>query len=169
MKIGQRLILGCLMIMVLIGLIEYICLQQFHKIAEPLNNEIPKSIKVVSEASQLDSMAQFIRYYDEVLTQSARNYAFTGDRKWEQRYREVEPKLNKIIKHAIESGDEREKEFFSSVDKGNRALVQMEHTAPKEAKVKYENTKKFMLKNCPPLKKLFDKENQKARLPRSRE
>lgn len=27
---------------------------------------------------------QLMRYYDEVLTQSARNYAFTKDKKWEK-------------------------------------------------------------------------------------
>ena len=38
-------------------------------------------------------------------------------------------------------------------------LGQMEGTAPKKAKVKYQNTQEFMLKNCPQLKKLIDKEN----------
>ncbi len=35
-----------------------------------------------------------------------------------------------------------------------RALVQMEHTAPKKAKVKYQNTKEFMLESCALLKTL---------------
>jgi len=63
------------------------------------------------------------------LTQSARNYAFTGDKKWEERYREVEPKLDTDIKHAIEKGDEKDKEFFKSVDNANIALVEMEYQA----------------------------------------
>ena len=32
---------------------------------------------------------QLMRYYEEVLAQSARNYAFTGDKKWEQRWSQV--------------------------------------------------------------------------------
>ncbi len=40
------------------------------------------------------------------------------------------------------------------------AVVKMEHTAPEKAKVKYKNTKKFILESCPRLKKLVDKENQ---------
>ena len=41
---------------------------------------------------------QLMRYYEEVLTQSARNYAFTQDKKWEQRYITIEPESDKIIK-----------------------------------------------------------------------
>lgn len=126
MKISHRLILGIMMTVVLVGALGYICLYQFRKIAGPLNNEIPETVRVVSKASRLDGMAQFIRYYDEVLTQSARNYAFTQDEKWQQRYNEIAPKLDEIIKQAIESGDRKDKEFFSSVDKANLALVEME-------------------------------------------
>ncbi len=75
-------------------------------------------------------------------------------------------------------GDEKRKLLAWRLDKYNKntnikttgdyylwnALVQMEQEAPEEARGKYDNTKKFMLKNCPPLKKLFDKENQKAGL-----
>jgi PAS domain S-box-containing protein len=92
-----------------------------------LNKNIPESIEAVAETSHLDVLAQLIRYYDEILTQSARNYAFTQDKKWEQRYSSVEPKLDKIIKEAIKKGDERDKEFFLSVDKANLALVKMEY------------------------------------------
>lgn len=127
MKIGQKLILGFVGIALLVGVVGYISLNQLSKIAQPLNVDIPKSIKEIIETSHLDGLAQFIRYYDEVLTQSARNYAFTQDKKWEQRYRGVEPKLYKIIKEAIEKGDEKDKEFFSSVDKANLALVDMEY------------------------------------------
>lgn len=40
------------------------------------------------------------------------------------------------------------------------ALVQMEHTAPKKAKVKYQKTKEFMLESCPRLKTLVDEEDK---------
>ena len=126
MKISQRLILSFLVTVVLVGLVGYTCFHQFRKISEPLHNEVPQSIKGLSEASRLDSMAQFIRYYDEVLTQSARNYAFTQDPKWQQRYNEIAPKLDEIIAQAIEHGSDEDKAFFSSVNKANLALVEME-------------------------------------------
>ena len=127
MKIRQKLTLGFLTVVLLVGAVGYICLYQLYRIAEPLNKDIPEAVKAINETSRLDGLAQFIRYYDEVLTQSARNYAFTRDKKWEQRYRDVEPKLDKIIKEAIWRGDEKDKEFFSSVDKANLALVEMEY------------------------------------------
>ncbi len=126
MKISQKLALGFLAIVSLVGMVGLVCLYQLDNIADPMEKNIPEAIRAVSQSSHLDGLAQFIRYYDEVLTQSARNYAFTQDRKWEQRYKDVEPKLDRLIKEAIERGDEKDKEYFSSVDKANLALVNME-------------------------------------------
>lgn len=129
MKISQKLALGFLAIVSLVAVVGFVSLYQLHKIAKPLEQDIPETVRVISESSHLDGLAQFIRYYDEVLTQSARNFAFTKDKKWEKRYRDVEPKLDRIIKEAIEGGDEKDKEYFSSVDKANLALVDMEYEA----------------------------------------
>jgi len=126
-RIGHKLTLSFLAVAILVGVVGYISLFQLYTIAKPLNKDIPETIESINEASHLDGLAHFIRYYDEVLTQSARNYAFTQDKKWEQRYRGVEPKLDKIIKEAIERGDTKDKDFFSSVDKANLALVEMEY------------------------------------------
>jgi signal transduction histidine kinase len=69
---------------------------------------------------------QLMRYYEEVLAQAARNYAFTGDKKWEQRYRMLNPESDKLLKNAIETADKNDKEFFVSMDKANLDLVEME-------------------------------------------
>ena len=85
MKIGPKItitVLSFSMIIVAIGLIS---VSQINEIAEPITTDIPNSINDLAETSRLDGHAQFIRYYDEVLTQSARNYAFTTDKKWEER------------------------------------------------------------------------------------
>jgi signal transduction histidine kinase len=141
MRISQRLTLGFLAIAMWVAVVGHISLFQINQIADPLSSDIPKSIESISKTSYLVSLAQFIRYYDEVSTQSARNYAFTHDKKWEQRYKDVEPKLDRAIKEAIEKGEEKDREFFSNVDKTNRALVEMEYESielvnngrPKEA------------------------------------
>lgn len=70
-----------------------------------------------------------MRYYEEVLAQSARNYAFTGDEKWEQRYRMLHPESDKLLKKAIETADKKDKEFFLAMDKANLDLVEMETKA----------------------------------------
>ncbi|MGR3178957.1 MAG: PAS domain S-box protein [Candidatus Anammoxibacter sp.] len=134
MRIGQKLSLSFLVFALLIGIIGYVSLLQLKIIEKPFKNDIPNSIEKLSETSHLDGLAQFIRYYDEVLTQSARNYAFTQNKKWEQRYRDVEPKLDKIIKEAIRKGEPKDKEFFLSVDVSNLSLVEMEYKS-----IKYVN------------------------------
>jgi signal transduction histidine kinase len=127
MRISQRLILGFLAVAMWVAVVGHISLFQLNQIADPLSSDIPKSVESISKTSYLVSLSQFIRYYDEVLTQSARNYAFTHDKKWEQRYKNVEPKLDRAIKEALDKGEEKDRELFSKVDKANRALVEMEY------------------------------------------
>ncbi len=129
MKAGRKLIFGFSIAAALVAAVGGFSLWQMHTIAGPLTDKIPAIVNHIVETSHQDSTSQFIRYYDEVLTQSARNYAFTQDKKWELRYRQVEPKLDRMIKRAIEEGGETDKEFFSGVDKANLALVQMEYKA----------------------------------------
>jgi signal transduction histidine kinase len=127
MRISQRLILGFLAVAMWVAVVGHISLFQLNQIADPLSSDIPESVESISKTSYLDSLAQFIRYYNEVSTQSARNYAFTQDKKWEKRYKDVEPKLDRVIKEAIDKGEEIDREFFSNVDKANRALAEKEY------------------------------------------
>ena len=85
--------------------IGIISLLQINEIANPLTDDIPDKINDLKETTGMNADAQFIRYYDEILTQSARNYAFTMDKKWEERYRQTEPLLDVKIKGAIDSGN----------------------------------------------------------------
>jgi len=112
-----------------VAVVGHISLFQLNQIAAPLNSGIPESVESISKTSYLDGLAQTIRYYDELLTQSARNYAFTQDKKWIKRYKEVEPKLERAIKEAIDKGEERDREFFSNVDMANRAHIEMEYAS----------------------------------------
>ena len=70
---------------------------------------------------------QLMRYYEEVLAQAARNYAFTGDKKWEMRYRAIEPMSDALLKNAIANIDEAIKPFFVVMDNANVKLVKMEY------------------------------------------
>jgi hypothetical protein len=88
---------------------------------------VVERINVLNHAATLDKLALSIKYYDEVLTQSSRNYAFTGDERWRERYRSAEPELDAIIKVAISQGGDTEKTFFSTVDDANHALVKLEY------------------------------------------
>ena len=126
MKISQRLILGFLAIAMWVAVVGHISLYQLNQISDPLSSDIPKSVESISKTVYLDGLAQFIRYYDEVLTQSARNYAFTQDKKWQQRYMDVEPELDRVINEAIEKGEKKDREFYSIVDKVNHTITEIE-------------------------------------------
>jgi len=86
-----------------------------------------ESVRGLETASRLRELALLIDYYDEVLTQSARNYVFTQDKKWERRYRESEPKLIATLEEALEKGDRIDIEFLERIDKANLKLVEMEY------------------------------------------
>ena len=107
----------------------YVSISQLGLLQDPITHDIPTSIESLKRVTELDSYSQFIRYYDEVLTQSARNYVFTEDKKWEERYKQFEPLLDQAIQNAISKGDQVEKNFFTSVDEANQKLVKMEYDA----------------------------------------
>ena len=120
-------------VIMVIGGIAYL---QIGRITTPLYNSMPRTITAVSSASHINSLAQLILYYDEVLTQSARNYAHTHERKWKNRYLTAEPELDQHIKNAIAIGSEEDRRIFQSIDLANQRLVVMEHRSIAEADAK---------------------------------
>ena len=74
---------------------------------------------------ELNEITHKIRYYDEVLTMSARMAAYTGDSHWEGRYNVFEKKLDTVIKQSLKYGD-----FGGEkTDNANQQLVEMERHA----------------------------------------
>ncbi len=126
-RIDRKLMLAFLAMAALFALVEVSYIMQLDSIAKPLGTVVQNDISSLKSASHLNSLAQLIQYYDEVLTQSARNYAFTSDKKWKSRYLSFEPELDSAIKQAIAEGDAQDQKYFSSVDAANTALVAMEH------------------------------------------
>ena len=67
---------------------------------------------------------------DETLTMSVQMAAVTGDKKWEERYLNFEPKLNSTIKEALEVGKElRMATAVAKVHAANSKLLSMENRA----------------------------------------
>ena len=126
MRISQRLILGFLAIAMWVAVVGHISLYQLNQISDPLNSRIPESVESIGKTAYFDGLAQVMRYYNEVLTQSARNYAFTQDKKWEQRYKDFRSKLVHVIKNAINNGEEKDREFFLNIEQINLAHVEIE-------------------------------------------
>lgn len=126
MKLAPNLIIGFLTVIVSIIFVWSILLLQLSQTENPLN-DLQNSNKEIQKTAELNELATRIQYYDEMLTQSARNYAFTEDVKWKERYSIDEPELDKIIKRSNEIGDKDDREFFTNIDSANLALVEMEY------------------------------------------
>jgi methyl-accepting chemotaxis protein len=68
-----------------------------------------------------------MRYYDEVLTMSARMFASTANPFWEQRYNDTVPKLDAAIASAKKiAPKDASAAFATKTDQANQALIQME-------------------------------------------
>jgi methyl-accepting chemotaxis protein len=98
---------------------------QLNMVANSINQDIPRELAELSTNTTLNDLHYNIRYYDEVLTQSARNYAFTKDAKWKARYNDSAPLLNDAIKKAIGLGNSQDKIFFSNIKTSSLALANM--------------------------------------------
>jgi signal transduction histidine kinase len=128
-RINNRILFPFIILIILLILLSGLFMYQSGKVAAPITTDIPMIVNEITEQSELDSHAQFIRYYDEVLTQSARNYAFTQDTKWKTRYYETVPLLDKNINAAIEEGGEQDEVFFEKINTANIALIELEEQA----------------------------------------
>ena len=126
MKISLKIGITLVAFLLLVAAMGYISLFQLNKIAEPLTNDIPESITKLVEASRLGGQAELFRSYNEILSQSAENYALTQDKTWEDRYKQLEPELDQQIKAAIEDSNEKTKESLLAIDEANRAIVEVE-------------------------------------------
>ena len=81
----------------------------------------------LSTAQELQILAQDIIWLDEVLTQSTRNYIFTQDISWKDRYNKYGELLDSKIKKARSLAQGQfEIDLFKRQDKANLKLVDME-------------------------------------------
>ena len=126
MKLAPKLIVGFSTVIIAIICVWIILLFQLNQ-AENNLSDLQDNDKELEKSTELNDLAINIQYYDEMLTQSARNYAFTEDVKWKERYSTDEPKLDKMIKRSNEIGDENDREFFASINSANLVLVEMEY------------------------------------------
>ena len=128
MRIKTRLFVGFLTIGILmggLGISSIFQLQETFSHLELLTDNMDN----LNKSEKLLLHAKNIQYFDEVLTQSARNYAFTGDEKWKEKYFDTEPLLSEELSDALELGNNIEKAFFFSVSEANDKLVSLELNA----------------------------------------
>jgi signal transduction histidine kinase len=129
MKIQNKLFCGFLIILAITtpnGIIGFLKVDGGIK---EIETEITSDLQDLKTTSRLNNLALLMKYYDEVLTQSARNYAFTEDKKWSKLYYDCEPKLDNVIKEALAIGTREETMFFQRINLANLRLVELEHQA----------------------------------------
>lgn len=97
-----------------------------NQLTEIVNSGLPNEIARLNKSVFIKYTSDQTLYYDEVLTQSARNYAFTGQEKWKQRYLENELKLEHAIKEAQVLGKVKDKQNFEELEAANIRLVELE-------------------------------------------
>lgn len=115
--IGTKLILGFVFIAALTGFVSITFFKEFNKLHSPLASDIPHALKEIEQQASLDSLVQKMSYYDQSLTESVRNYARTGNRKWKYRYQDLEPQLDKVLQEAIAVAAPDEKALFEEMHK----------------------------------------------------
>ncbi|MCF7873340.1 MAG: PAS domain-containing protein [Candidatus Omnitrophica bacterium] len=128
-RLSIKILFWFSLFIIAIVVVNLASIYQLQRMEKPLKEELTQDIQNIKENEILDHLAELIRYYDEVLTQSVRNYAFTGNLEWKKRYQNIEPKLDQAIKEAISRGNRQDKKFFKTVDQANEILVNLEHQA----------------------------------------
>ena len=96
-----------------------------------LNNivgeELPQEIAGLNRSLYIKYLSDLTLYYDEILTQSARNYAFTEDLKWKERYKVFELRLQEIIHQGMAIGTPKDSLNFVRLSQVNDELVETEY------------------------------------------
>jgi len=119
-----------LLILVFVAILSlstgYYILLRNNEINSILLNTPEKATNSIQQASDLNDLAGTIQYLDEVLTQSARNYALTSNVIWKNRYNDNAPILEAAIKSSTIIGDQNDIKLFSDISAANLILTEME-------------------------------------------
>lgn len=129
MSIKKKFSFFCIILFFFVIALSFLAAQIMFQTTTSLSNSFPQAVELIQKESRLNINAQLIRYDDEVLTQSVRNFVFTGDEEWKERYFSFIPKLDRRIEDALRESNEEEKRFFLEIDEANRVLVDLETKA----------------------------------------
>jgi signal transduction histidine kinase len=94
-----------------------------------VENDVKAGVSHLKNTSRLDHLAVDLLYYDEILTNAARNYAFTSEQKWLDVYIQTKPELDMAVSDAIATSPQKEKPIFDKIAQANAILVDLETQA----------------------------------------
>ncbi len=118
MRIQTKFTVGFSTLIALSMITALVYFVQIQNISAPLNNDIPDSIEKMTGTLELDELEHIIRYHDEVIENSTRNYILTRVPRWKQRYHAFQPELENLIKKmgSMTEGKEGRKGIFKDVE-----------------------------------------------------
>ncbi len=132
MKIKTKLILIFTLLIVVVIFSSLVSYSQLKGIKSHVSEDLSKKMGESVALIDFHLLSEHMQYYDALLTQAAREYAFTGNKMWMQKYLSIEPELDLAIKHMLQGLDELEgltKSQFEDINEANIKLVEMEHRA----------------------------------------
>lgn len=129
MKIRTKLFLAFLLLLGLTTAVQYTMLARLRQISGALATDIPFHLEELRKRSAWDGTAQVMRFYQEALMQSARNYVLTQDKRWQQRYYAYRSESDEAFQHVLEGGDSAARQIFGKVRRNSRKLDAMEQEA----------------------------------------
>ena len=135
MKIKTKLVLIFALLAVSVIFSSLVSYFQFNNLKVHVSEDISKNMEESINLIDFHLLSEHMQFYDVLLTQAAREYAFTGDRLWLQKYLVTEPELDIAINRMIQETSGLAKESFEIINIANLKLVEMEHMAIEQVNV----------------------------------
>lgn len=130
MRVRTLLLAAVVVVAVLLAVSSFMAIHTLENFNSLISSDLMESQKLIVQnfvtARTMSRHAKLILYYDEVLTQSARNYALTGDKKWRVRYDYYDVELDNLLKQKSENRIADYSWLLSKMDISNQLLVGME-------------------------------------------
>ncbi len=129
MKISARLTLGFLCLSTLVAIVSVLAIFDLKKLQEPLINDIPKGLHEIEQTSKLDNLISDIRYFNQVLTESSKNYVNSQKDGWRKLYFRFLPQMKSAVHETVNQGDSSDREIFVRIKEASVTVEEVEKKA----------------------------------------
>ncbi len=124
-KVVGKVVIRLTFMFVTVAIIALVFLAFFRSDSFNLK-EKKNSPKIIETKFEINEWSHWLIYYDEVLTNSARNYAYTKDLKWKNRYDKTLKDLYTLIALILSKSQFKDLILFKEFNKVNSELAIME-------------------------------------------
>lgn len=129
LRLGKRLILAFLCMASLVAVVGFFSLAELQRVVVPLTDEVPAQLEQIRVTADADDLIQKIIRYNQVMTESVRNYSQQNNREYKLKYKEFESRLDASIRELGLKGKTLLEQIFPVLDKQRRVFVSIEQRA----------------------------------------